>query len=194
MKKIIILPLVLLLISIFSIDAMAKEVPLVFMEKSDEAIELAIAKYMRKTKDWNVNIKYLSSNPEDAYLTAKFGVKRGNNKESLLLIVDTTVASRTKATGEPNLVRIKVVILPSNGGGRVKNTNSALRWINKWGQGKWAPGKVIVDKDGDLQCEDFILVDKNAPVHLGQVVRHIDFLLDSFADFMIDARADGIVQ
>lgn len=183
-----------LIILLASSSAFAEKA-FIYLEDSDEAVETAIGKHLRVTRKWNLSIKYLKSNPQDAYIKSNFGLNKDDSgEEDVTLFIDTQIVQRKSQTKEPIMMRIKLLLMAPNGQCRVKDSDAVLAWLNNWGREKWGPGKMYIDKDGDVIGEDFILLHKDAPVHLEQITEHISLLLETYTDATFGLRKAGLVM
>ena len=126
---------------------------LLYPAQDEASVERKIAEYMKDRGNIDATIKYLDKEKKDLYLQYTLDPE-GTPK--INVGVDTMVTARDEGKVAKRAVRAAAFyVLPASA-----KTPEARRKIlelnNTWHQQKWMPGRIYLDKDGDVALETYI--------------------------------------
>lgn len=158
-----------------AIAAVEKE--LLYPTVSDKEVEEKLIDYFTEHTSHRVNRKVYNGNDNDVFLSIRFGKKDDKNDlYDIRIIIDTSVSNQDKRTHKVTGRRIKILGLPFSAAFKsINNKQEILRVLNEFSLKYWAPGRVVVDENGDLRLEWSInIAGEKAPVHCEQVVDAVE--------------------
>lgn len=141
----------------------AQDIPLLFVERDNKSLELAISKYLQQRTSWPVGVAYFDNQKLDAYLNIPFTLEDGR---SVTIYIDT-FSSATESKER----RINIYghfIIP----GQMSHERRAatLEVLNQHMVDDWMMQRLYLDKADDIAFAWVINIPgKDSPVHAEQV-------------------------
>lgn len=135
---------------------------LIFVVQDETAVEQQIKAYFER-KEYKCTMIFLGENEDDGVLQVPWGL---DPEPDLDVYVDTLIAARDGDDVTERVIRVFAWYkLPE-----ALKTPEARRRIlelnNQYMEEKWAPARIVIDKDGDILLETFVNIPaQKVPIH-----------------------------
>lgn len=157
---------------------------LLFVCQDEKTIEIAIADYLERAEGVKARREVAKNDDQDMFLRYTLSP---DGVPEVTVTVDTLVSGKKDKRITERVIRIVMFYILPEKAKTPEARRKILELNNDWLIRKWMPGRIYIDKDGDIALESFINIPGvKIPVHAEMVNDMLARTLNSWKQYYVE--------